>query len=248
MALVTYRIVDGVMVEPRVGIGGAEEHPRRIPEAEAALAGEPAADKAFRAAGEAAAAAIDPLEDVQADAAFRRDSRAHRDAPRTGARRRMNDVAHGAETKGSGLTWVGRSIRRVEDPALVAGNGRFTGDLAATHHVRFVRSSFAAGRIKNITAPDGVRMFTAADLAGVKPIKPMLHKFDYVPVAQPILAEGVVRFVGEPIAAVIAATEAEAEDGADLVEVEIDETAPAVDARDAVAPGAPAVHAKRPAT
>jgi len=49
-----------------------------------------------------------------------------------------------AGTRGSGSTWVGRSIRRVEDPALVAGRGRFTADLAATHWVRFVRSHVAA--------------------------------------------------------------------------------------------------------
>ena len=49
--------------------------------------------------------------------------------------------------KGDGGTWVGRSIRRVEDPALVTGQGRFTGDLPAALWVRFVRSSVAAGRI-----------------------------------------------------------------------------------------------------
>jgi carbon-monoxide dehydrogenase large subunit len=59
--------------------------------------------------------------------------------------------------KVDGQGWVGRSIRRVEDPALVAGNGRFTGDLPAARWVRFVRSSVAAGRIKRITAPQGVR-------------------------------------------------------------------------------------------
>ena len=37
------------------------------------------------------------------------------------------------ETKGSGLKWVGRAMRRVEDPALVQGQGRFTADLPATH-------------------------------------------------------------------------------------------------------------------
>ena len=52
----------------------------------------------------------------------------------------------------------------------------------------------------------------------------MLHKFNYVPISQPILAKDVVRFVGEPVAAVVAATREEAEDIADLVEVEIEET------------------------
>ena len=74
----------------------------------------------------------------------------------------------------------------------------------------------------------------------------MLHKFNYKPVGQPILADGVVRFVGEPIAAVVAASEEEAEDIADQVEVEIGETTPVIDAREALAPGAPRVHAEAP--
>jgi carbon-monoxide dehydrogenase medium subunit len=73
MALATYRLKDGVIVEPRVGVGGAEGRPRRIAEAEAALAGRKPGAEVFRAAGEAAAAAVDPLEDVHADAEFRRD-------------------------------------------------------------------------------------------------------------------------------------------------------------------------------
>jgi len=73
MALATYRLKDGVIVEPRVGVGGAEGRPRRIAEAEAALAGRTPGAEVFRAAGEAAAAAVDPLEDVHADAEFRRD-------------------------------------------------------------------------------------------------------------------------------------------------------------------------------
>ena len=73
MALVTYRLADGVIAEPRVGIGGAETCPRRIPEAEAALIGRPPEPKTFQAAAEAAAKAVDPMEDIQADAEFRRD-------------------------------------------------------------------------------------------------------------------------------------------------------------------------------
>ena len=149
-----------------------------------------------------------------------------------------------APTKGSGTTWVGRSIRRVEDPMLVTGRGRFTADLPATHWVRFVRSSLAAGHIERITTPDGATVITAADLRDVKPIRPMLHKFNYVPVGQPILADGVVRFVGEPIAAVVAASEEEAEDIVDRVDVVIAATTPLVDALAALASDAPAVHAE----
>src|ERR1700687_178259 len=137
-------------------------------------------------------------------------------------------------TAGSGLKWVGRAIRRLEDPALVRGRGRFTGDLPAPQFVRFVRSPVAAGRIVKITAPDGITVICAAGL-GARPIRPMLHKYNYLPIEQPILAHDVVRFVGEPVAAVFAPTPAQAEDAADSVEIEIAELPAVRDARDAVA-------------
>jgi carbon-monoxide dehydrogenase medium subunit len=72
-ALVTYRIVDGVMADARVGIGGAEDRARRIPGAEAALNGQRPGAEAFAAAASIAAAAVDPLEDIQTSAEYRRD-------------------------------------------------------------------------------------------------------------------------------------------------------------------------------
>ena len=149
-------------------------------------------------------------------------------------------------TKGSGTTWVGRSIRRLEDPALVSGRGRFTADLPATHHLRFVRSPIAAGKIGRIAAPDGAQLITAADLEGAKSIVPMLHKFNYRPVGQPVLASDAVRFVGEPIAAVLAASAAAAEDMAERVDLEIEQATPVIDARAALAVGAPRIHAEVP--
>jgi carbon-monoxide dehydrogenase medium subunit len=73
MALATYRIEQEVIVEPRVGVGGAEARPRRIAEAEAALEGRRPEVGAFRAAAEAAADAIDPLDDVYSSGDYRRD-------------------------------------------------------------------------------------------------------------------------------------------------------------------------------
>jgi len=151
-----------------------------------------------------------------------------------------------AHTKGSGTTWVGRAIRRLEDPALIIGQGRFTADLPAKHWVRFVRSPVAAGKISNIEKPDAATVITAGDLKGVKKITPMLHKFNYKPVGQPVLAASQVRFVGEPIAAVVASSEEEAEDIADLVAFEFDETAPVIDACAALAAGAPQIHPEAP--
>jgi carbon-monoxide dehydrogenase large subunit len=151
-----------------------------------------------------------------------------------------------AHTKGSGTKWVGRAIRRLEDPALVSGQGRFTADLPAAHWVRFVRSFVPAGKIVRINVPKGAMVITAADLKGVKPITPMLHKFNYKPVGQPVLADGMVRFVGEPMGAVIAASAAEAEDIAEQVDDIIEGITPVIDARAALASGAPLVHAQAP--
>jgi carbon-monoxide dehydrogenase large subunit len=145
---------------------------------------------------------------------------------------------------GGDATWVGRSIRRVEDPTLVTGQGRFTADLPAALAVRFVRSAVASGRIVSVAAPPGATVVTAADLAAVKPIQPLLHKFNYVPISQPVLAAKVVRFVGEPIAAVLAPSAQAAEDLADLVDVEIESLPVVVDAPAALAPGAALVHAE----
>jgi carbon-monoxide dehydrogenase medium subunit len=68
-----YRLDSGRIAEPRLAIGGAEVNPRRIAQAERALAGAAPGDQAFRAAAQAAMAAIDPMEDIINSAEFRRD-------------------------------------------------------------------------------------------------------------------------------------------------------------------------------
>jgi len=156
----------------------------------------------------------------------------------------MTAHAKPAETKGSGAKWVGRAIRRLEDPALVTGHGRFTADLPAGHYVRFVRSPVAAGKIERIGAPEGTWLITAGDLKALKRITPMLHKFNYKGVSQPILAEDIVRFTGEPLAAVVADSPEAAEDAADAVELSIAEKTSAVDARAALE--SPPIHSEAP--
>ena len=73
MALVTYRIKDGAIIEPRIGVGGAEPKPRRIVEAEQALASRKPGPETFAAAADAAAAAVDAMEDFNYSAHYRRD-------------------------------------------------------------------------------------------------------------------------------------------------------------------------------
>ena len=72
-SLVTYTVKNGKIAGAHVGVGGAEPAPRRIAEAEAALNGQAPDDAAFRAAAEAAASAVDPLEDHQTTGEYRRD-------------------------------------------------------------------------------------------------------------------------------------------------------------------------------
>jgi carbon-monoxide dehydrogenase large subunit len=143
---------------------------------------------------------------------------------------------------GEAGTWVGRSIRRLEDPALVRGEGRFTADLPAGLWVRFVRSPAAAGRIREVSGPEGAILFTAADLAGVKPIRPMLSKFNYQPICQPVLANGIVRYLGELVGAIVAHSEEAAEDLAEQVVVDIDTIPPIVSAEAGLADDARPVH------
>ncbi len=73
MALATYRVRDGKITEPRIAVGGAEPSPRRIADAEQALAGRAPGADSFTAAADRAAAAVEPMEDATTSAEYRRD-------------------------------------------------------------------------------------------------------------------------------------------------------------------------------
>jgi carbon-monoxide dehydrogenase medium subunit len=72
MALVAYRLENGLIIEPRVAVGGAEPHARRLTQAEDALRGQRPGADAFAAAAQAAAQAVDPMEDINNTASYRR--------------------------------------------------------------------------------------------------------------------------------------------------------------------------------
>jgi carbon-monoxide dehydrogenase large subunit len=145
------------------------------------------------------------------------------------------------------VTWVGRPLPRYEDPVLLQGRGRYAADLARGARIlRVVRSPVARGRLLAVNAPPKAPIITAAVLGDVKPICPRLDRPDYVAVAQPILADECVTYVGQPIAGVISDTAAEAEDLADQVTVEIAAETPVVTLDQALAPNAPLVHAMAP--
>ncbi len=139
--------------------------------------------------------------------------------------------------------WVGRSLLRFEDPPLLIGEGRFVADMAhRVAYLRFLRSPVPRGRIVSIEAPGDVTVFTGKDLEKVHPIRPLLHREDYRPVDQPVLARDEVRFVGEPVAVVVAGSPEEAEDASEQVFLNIDPLDHVTSGSDALRPGAPAVH------
>jgi len=116
---------------------------------------------------------------------------------------------------------IGAALRRVEDRRFLLGEGRFVDDLPFPEalHCAFVRSPHPHARILSIELPEGVRGFTGSDLAGVAPMR---AGWALPGMAEPprfALARDSVRHVGEPVAAVFAATRELAEDAAERVEV-----------------------------
>jgi carbon-monoxide dehydrogenase large subunit len=141
--------------------------------------------------------------------------------------------------------WAGRSLPRLEDPAILCGAGRYAADAIAETdclYGAFVRSPVAAARLRGVRVPDGIKAFTARDLTGVSGICPVLARPDFVPITTPVLAVDEVRFSGEPVALVLAASQAEALDAAEQVELDLDHRKPVLSVADATAPGARPVH------
>ena len=139
---------------------------------------------------------------------------------------------------------LGNAVPRVEDPALLTGRGRYVDDLPieGVLHAHFVRSPSAHARIRGIdadaarTMPGVVAVYTAADL-GLAPyaVFTRIHP----ECARPPLAEGTVRFVGDPVAVVVAETRTQALDAAEAVDVDYEPLPAVTDMEAALAPGAP---------
>ncbi|WP_299041255.1 xanthine dehydrogenase family protein molybdopterin-binding subunit [uncultured Tateyamaria sp.] len=150
---------------------------------------------------------------------------------------------------------IGASSKRREDIRFLTGAGNYTDDIniRGQAYVHFLRSDIAHGTITNIdtsaaaSMPGVVRIFTGSDFEGVggmpcgwqvtdKHGQPMQEP------AHPILAQGKVRHVGEPIAAVVADTLEQARDAAEAITVDIAELPAVVDMKAALESGATKVH------
>jgi carbon-monoxide dehydrogenase large subunit len=141
---------------------------------------------------------------------------------------------------------VGASVLRKEDDRFLRGRGQYVADFRFpnSREVAFVRSTVAHGRIRKIHIPDEHRnaVFTANDLANVKPIRAATALSGFKHSSEPILALDKVRYVGELVAICVAGSRAQAEDIAASVVVDYEELQPVVDMLAARRSDAPLVH------
>jgi len=166
-----------------------------------------------------------------------------------------------SSTIDAGRFGSGHAVQRIEDPALLAGAGRFTDDVRVEGeaHLAFLRSPYAHARIVSIDTdaaramPGVLAVYTGAELAdaGVKPI-PSIDVFKradgkvLVTPARRALAHERVRFVGEAVAAVVAETREAARDACEALMVDFDELPAVVDTVAATQPGAAVIHPDAP--
>ena len=147
---------------------------------------------------------------------------------------------------------LGRRIRRLEDLRLITGRGRYTDDLRLPTmlHATLVRSPVAHGLLRGINAEDALALegvhglFTAADLdaLGVGELRVNWVQPDQRNAANSVLATDRVRYVGHPVAIVVADSPYVAEDAVDLVALDLDELPAIVGTEDALQPDAPLLY------
>ncbi|HEX9035505.1 MAG TPA: molybdopterin cofactor-binding domain-containing protein [Ktedonobacterales bacterium] len=146
----------------------------------------------------------------------------------------------------------GASVKRREDPRLITGEGAYTDDfkLPGMLQMTMLRSPHAHARITRLDTskakahPGVVAVFTAADLEGVPPMPTawLLPDSDLKVPVYTALATDKVRFVGDPVAVVVAENSYIADDALDLIEVEYDTLPAVVNQEDALKPGAPQLY------
>jgi carbon-monoxide dehydrogenase large subunit len=146
---------------------------------------------------------------------------------------------------------IGARVQRLEDPRLLTGHGRYVDDirLPGTLHVALCRSDYGHARIVGIETADAAAMpgvigiFTVADIdAGLAPIVATSRMRDYQATELPVLARDKVRYVGEPVVAIVAESRYLAEDAAEQVYIDYDPLPDLASAGAALADGAPLLH------
>lgn len=144
---------------------------------------------------------------------------------------------------------LGTAHKRLEDPRLLRGDGRYVADLKlhGMLHAAVLRSPFASARIKSIDAeaarshPPVAAVVTAADLPPFS-LPSFTAPPDGPPCFQPVLAGEVVRYVGEPVAIVVAETRHDAEDALAMIDVDYEPLPSVISPEQAIEPVAPVLH------
>ena len=149
------------------------------------------------------------------------------------------------------MAYIGSRIKRKEDPRLLRGVGKYVGDIhrVGMVHAAILRSIHAHARISKVDTSQALRMegvigvLTAADMPGLKTIPmrtgriPGLERSQQFPIATTK-----VRYVGDPVAVVVAASRYIAEDAIELIDVAYEAVGPVTDARQSMQAGAPQLH------
>jgi carbon-monoxide dehydrogenase large subunit len=166
----------------------------------------------------------------------------------------VSTVTDGTGQPVSAARFVGQRVPRLEDARFITGKGRYLDDIVVPGmlHAAFVRSNVARGTILEVDTsealalPGVVAVLVASDVNHLVKDHFVDQELAHPP-ARPfrLLADGDVRFVGEPIAMVIAESRYLAEDGVDLVMVDVDPLPPLVDYERSLDPDAPLVHPER---
>ena len=149
------------------------------------------------------------------------------------------------------MAYIGSRIKRKEDPRLLRGVGKYVGDIhrVGMVHAAILRSIHAHARISKVDTSQALRLegvigvLTAADMPGLKTIPmrtgriPGLERSQQFPIATTK-----VRYVGDPVAVVVAASRYIAEDAIELIDVAYEAVGPVTDARQSMQAGAPQLH------
>src|SRR5438034_3606083 len=155
--------------------------------------------------------------------------------------------------------FIGQSVRRKEDARFLLGSGQYTDDVTLPNqtYAHFLRSPHAHANLRGIDtskakkAPGVIAVYTSADLEGVNglPCGWLITSVDGTPMKEPphpVLAKGKVRYVGDQVALVVAETQNQAKDAAELIDVDYDVLPAVVHVVDALKAGAPQIHDEAP--
>jgi CO/xanthine dehydrogenase Mo-binding subunit len=153
-------------------------------------------------------------------------------------------VSNAKKNDGKNFAVVNHSVPRADGVAKVTGTATYASDITLERMAwaKLLRSPFAHAKILSIDVSDAKRQPGVIDVLTGNELGPLHPYYGHAVKDHPLLAIGKVRFVGEPVAAVIAEDELSAQEALDRIRVDYEELTPVLDVKTALAPGAVLVH------